>query len=154
MGIFTKTAGYFKDRLGKTRDKITSSLSSVLTLGRNIDETLLDELEETLISDDIGVETTDKLVSGLRDAYRSRQIATTDEIIPFLKEHIKNYWPDRDRQLHTAGHPPTVILVAGVNGTLRHVPCRRGRTVNHLGRTHWRTNRKAQNRQRPGSGRF
>ncbi|MDH4241365.1 MAG: signal recognition particle-docking protein FtsY [Phycisphaerae bacterium] len=117
MGIFAKTAGYFKDRLGKTRDKITSSLSSILTLGRNIDETLLDKLEETLISDDIGVETTDKLVSGLRDAYRSRQIATTDEIIPFLKEHIKSYWPNRDRQLNTAGHPPTVILVAGVNGT-------------------------------------
>ncbi len=117
MGIFTKTAGYFKDRLGKTRDKITSSLSSVLTLGRNIDEALLDELEETLISDDIGVETTDKLISGLRDAYRSRQIATTDEILPFLKEHIKSYWPARDRQLHLAQRPPTVVLVAGVNGT-------------------------------------
>ena len=117
MGIFTKTAGYFKDRLGKTRDKITTSLSSVLTLGRNIDEALLDELEETLISDDIGVETTDKLISSLRDAYRSRQIATTDEILPFLKEHIKSYWPTRDRQLHLAQTPPTVILVAGVNGT-------------------------------------
>ena len=117
MGIFTKTAGFFKDRLGKTRDKITSSLSSVLTMGRNIDEALLDELEETLISDDIGVETTDKLISGLREAYRSRQIATTDEILPFLKEHIKSYWPDRDRQLHNAQSPPTVVLVAGVNGT-------------------------------------
>ena len=117
MGIFTKTAGYFKDRLGKTRDKITTSLSSVLTLGRNIDETLLDELEETLISDDIGLETTDKLISSLRDAYRSRQIATTDEILPFLKEHIKSYWPDRNRQLRLAQTGPTVILVAGVNGT-------------------------------------
>ena len=68
MGIFTKTAEYFRDRLGKTRAKISTSLSSVLSLGRNIDETLLDELEETLITDDIGVETTDKLVSGLRAA--------------------------------------------------------------------------------------
>jgi fused signal recognition particle receptor len=137
MGIFTKTAGYFKDRLGKTRDKITSSLSSVLTLGRNIDEALLDELEETLISDDIGVETTDKLVSGLRDAYRNRQIATTDEILPFLKEHIKSYWPDRDRQLCFAQPPPTVVLVAGVNGTgkttsiakLAHIFTRNNKTV-------------------------
>ncbi|MHC4105983.1 MAG: signal recognition particle receptor subunit alpha, partial [Planctomycetota bacterium] len=117
MGIFTKTTGYFKDRLGKTRDKISSSLSSVLTLGRNINENLLDELEETLISDDIGVETTDKLVSELREAYRNRKIAKTDDIIPFLKEHIKSYWPDRDRQLHLAQSGPTVILVAGVNGT-------------------------------------
>ncbi|MHC4570277.1 MAG: signal recognition particle receptor subunit alpha, partial [Planctomycetota bacterium] len=117
MGIFTKTAGFFKDRLGKTRAKISSSLSSVLSLGRKIDEDLLDELEETLISDDIGVETTDKLVSELRQAYRDRQIATTDDVIPFLKEHIKSYWPDRDRQLHSTATGPTVILVAGVNGT-------------------------------------
>ena len=38
MGIFTKTVDYLKDRLGKTRDKISSSLSSVLVLGRNIDD--------------------------------------------------------------------------------------------------------------------
>jgi len=117
MGIFTKTAEYFRDRLGKTRAKISTSLSSVLSLGRNIDENLLDELEETLMTDDIGVETTDKLISGLRAAYRSRQIATTDDIVPFLKEHIKSYWPHRDRQLRLAETGPTVILVAGVNGT-------------------------------------
>ncbi|MHC4646470.1 MAG: signal recognition particle-docking protein FtsY [Planctomycetota bacterium] len=117
MGIFTKTAEFFRDRLGKTRDKISTSLASVLSIGRNIDESLLDELEETLITDDIGVETTDKLISDLRTAYRGRQIATTDDIIPFLKEHIKGYWPDRDRQLHLARMAPTVILVAGVNGS-------------------------------------
>ena len=117
MGIFTKTSGFFKDRLGKTRDKISSSLASVLTIGRNIDDDLLDQLEETLIKDDIGVETTEKLISDLRDAYKKRQIATTDDIIPFLKEHIKSYWPHRDHQLNLAQTNPTVILVAGVNGT-------------------------------------
>ena len=117
MGIFTKTADFFKDRLGKTRDKISTSLSSVLSLRRNIDHDLLDKLEETLISDDIGVETTEKLISDLREAFRNRQIATTDDIIPFLKEHIKSYWPDRDRQLRLAQTPPTVIIIAGVNGS-------------------------------------
>jgi len=117
MGIFTKTVEYLKSRLGKTRDKISSSLSSVLSLGRNIDETLLDRLEETLISDDIGVETTEKLISDLRTAYRSKQIATTDDILPFLKEHIKNYWPHIERQLCLAETSPTVILIAGVNGS-------------------------------------
>jgi fused signal recognition particle receptor len=117
MGIFAKTAGFIKDRLGKTRAKIGSSLSAVLSLGRNIDDELLDRLEETLISDDIGVETTEKLITELREAYRARQIAKTDDIVPFLKEHIKSYWPDRDRQLHLAETGPTVILVAGVNGT-------------------------------------
>ena len=137
MGIFSKTADYLKERLGKTRSKISSSLTSVLSIGRKIDDDLLDELEETLISDDIGVETTDKLITELRDAYRSRQISNSEDVIPFLKEHMKSYWPDRDRQLHVAETGPTVILVAGVNGTgkttsiakLAHIFNRSGKTV-------------------------
>jgi fused signal recognition particle receptor len=117
MGIFSKTADFLKERLGKTRSKIASSLSTVLSLGRKIDDDLLDELEETLIRDDIGVETTEKLIRELREAYRARKISNSEEVIPFLKEHIKSYWPDQDRQLHVAPGGPTVILVAGVNGT-------------------------------------
>lgn len=117
MGVFSKTVNYLREHLGKTRNKISSSLSAVLTLGRDIDEELLDVLEETLISDDIGVETTEKLISDLRGAYRSRQIAKTDDIIGFLKEHMKSYWPEQDRELHTSEFPPTVILVAGINGS-------------------------------------
>lgn len=117
MGIFSKTTRYIKERLGKTRDKINSSLTSILIFGRNIDEELLDKLEETLISDDIGVETSDKLITDLRDAYRKRQIAKTEDIIPFLKAHIKSYWPQRSRELNVSERGPTVILVAGVNGS-------------------------------------
>ncbi|MBP7050117.1 MAG: signal recognition particle-docking protein FtsY [Phycisphaerae bacterium] len=117
MGIFSKTAEYLKERLGKTRAKISNSLATVLSLGRKIDDDLLNELEETLISDDIGVETTDKLISELREAYKARTISKSEEVIPFLKESIKNYWPHQDRQLRTAQTGPTVVLVAGVNGT-------------------------------------
>jgi len=117
MGIFSKTAEYLKERLGKTRAKISNSLTAVLSLGRKIDDDLLNELEETLISDDIGVETTDKLISELREAYKARKISKSEEVIPFLKESIKNYWPHQDRQLRTAQTGPTVVLVAGVNGT-------------------------------------
>lgn len=63
MGFFSKTLDYVKDRLGKTRQKISSSLSAILTIGRKIDDQLLAELEEKLISDDIGVETTEKLIA-------------------------------------------------------------------------------------------
>ncbi|MCK5000403.1 MAG: signal recognition particle receptor subunit alpha, partial [Anaerohalosphaera sp.] len=96
MGIFGKTVGFIKDRLSKTRQKIASSLSAVLTLGRRIDEDLLDELEEVLISDDIGVETTEMLITELREAYRKKEIEKSDDIIPFLKEHMKAYWPEQD----------------------------------------------------------
>ena len=117
MGIFTRTLDYIKGHLGRTRDKIKSSLQAVLVFGRDIDDAMLDKLAETLISDDIGVETTDKLISDLRDAYRSRKIVKTEDIIPFLKEHIKSYWPSQDRQLNKPLAGPAVILVAGVNGS-------------------------------------
>ena len=117
MGIFSKTAEYLKERLGKTREKISSSLTTILSIGRKIDDQLLDELEETLISDDLGVETTERLIAELREAYRARKISKSEDIIPFLKEHMKSYWPPEDRQLRTAPSGPTVVLVAGVNGT-------------------------------------
>jgi fused signal recognition particle receptor len=117
MGIFTKTLDYIKGHLGRTRDKIKSSLAAVLVFGRDIDDQLLDKLAETLISDDIGVEMTDKLISDLRDAYRSKKIIKTEDIIPFLKEHIKSYWPDQNRRLNKSSAGPAVILIAGVNGS-------------------------------------
>lgn len=117
MGIFTKTLDYIRGHLGKTRDKIKTSLQAILTIGRDIDDELLDKLEETLISDDIGVETTDKLISDLREAYKTKKIQKSEDIIPFLKEHIKSYWPVEHRQLNTAPTNPTVILIAGVNGS-------------------------------------
>jgi fused signal recognition particle receptor len=117
MGIFSKTASYIKGHMSKTRAKIASSLSSVLTLGRDIDDELLDELEEILIGDDIGVETTEKLIEDLRSAYKKREIKKADDVIEFLKNDLKRYWPDVDRQLKTSESGPTVILVAGTNGS-------------------------------------
>jgi fused signal recognition particle receptor len=117
MGIFTKTVDYIKDRLAKTRHKIKSSLASVLALGRKIDNDLLIELEETLIGDDIGVETTDRLIEDLRQAWKDKKIDTTDDVIPFLKNHMKGYWPQQNRKLNISPVKPTVILVAGINGS-------------------------------------
>lgn len=117
MGIFGKTVQYLKEHLDKTRSKISTSLSAVLAIGRKIDEDLLDELEEVLISDDIGVETTDQLMDDLRDAYRKKQIEKTEDVMEFLKDKLKSYWPHQDRQLLSAESGPTVILVAGTNGS-------------------------------------
>ena len=116
MGIFSKTVGFIQNKLDKTRQKISGSLSAILTMGRNIDDSLLDKLEETLISDDIGVETTDMLIENLREAYRTKEISTTDQIVPFLKAQMKGYWPSQNRALNKSQSKPTVILVAGVNG--------------------------------------
>lgn len=116
MALFSKALEKLKTGLQKSRKKIGDSLKNVLTFGRKIDETLLDELEEKLISDDLGVEATMQIIEDLRQAYKSKQIASAEEIIPFLKQQLVDYWPQRDREIHFAHTGPTVILVTGVNG--------------------------------------
>ena len=91
----------------------------MLSFGRKIDDDLLDELEETLIRDDIGVETTDKLITELREAYQSPQDQPgCEESRPVSQRaHEKLLASSSDRQLRLSPRPgPTVILVAGVNG--------------------------------------
>ena len=116
MAIFSKTLEKLKSGLAKSRQKINDSLKTVLTLGRKIDENLLEELEEKLISDDIGVETTMQIIEDLRTAWEEKKISSADEILPYLKQELIDYWPDQDRQLHFEETPPTVIMIAGVNG--------------------------------------
>ncbi|OQA00107.1 MAG: Signal recognition particle receptor FtsY [Planctomycetes bacterium ADurb.Bin412] len=117
MAFFAKALEKFKSGLERSRKKINDSLKTILTLGRKIDEKLLEELEEQLISDDIGVEATMHIMDDLRNAWKQRKINSAEEVIPFLKQELVNYWPEQDRALKIADSPPTVILVTGVNGS-------------------------------------
>ena len=117
MAILSRTLEKLKSGLAKSRRKINDSLKTVLALGRKIDENLLEELEEKLISDDIGVETTLQIIEDLRTAWEEKKISSADEILPYLKQELIDYWPHRDRQLHFVETPPTVIMIAGVNGS-------------------------------------
>ena len=117
MAIFSKAIDKLRNGLQRSRKKISDSLMSVLTLGRKIDEAFLDELEEQLISDDLGVETTAHIIDDLRQAWKGKKISSAEEIIPFLKQELISYWPEGDRQLHFASDGPTVIMVTGVNGS-------------------------------------
>ena len=116
MAIFSKQLDKVRAGLKKSREKIIGSFKGVLTLGRRIDEGLLDELEERLISDDLGVETALQIIEDLREAWKDKKIGSAEEVVPFLKGELVNCWPVRDRQLHFADSPPTVIMVTGVNG--------------------------------------
>jgi len=113
MGLFDR----IKKGLAKTRDKIGRSFRSILPFGRKIDDAVIDELETTMLADDMGPATTARLIAEVREAYKSRQIAETQEIIPFLQKKIVSYWPEPDRQLRWAESGPTVILVVGINGS-------------------------------------
>ncbi len=113
MGLFDR----FKKGLAKTREKIGRSFRSVLPFGKKIDDAVIDQLEETMLTDDMGPVTTARLIGEVRSAYKAGRIQETQEIIPFLKEQIVSYWPAADRQLNAAAAGPTVILVTGVNGS-------------------------------------
>lgn len=113
MGLFDR----FKKGLAKTRDKISRSFRSILPFGKKIDDAVIDELEETMLADDMGPATTARLIDEVRRAYKAGEIAETQEIIPFLKDQIVNYWPASERQLNRASSGPTVILVVGINGS-------------------------------------
>ena len=117
MVFFSKALDKLRGGLEKSRRKINDSLKSILTLGRAIDESLLEELEEQLIRDDIGVETTLRIIEDLRVAWKAKKIVSAEDVVPFLKGELIEYWPSRDRQLHFAESAPTVIMVVGVNGS-------------------------------------
>jgi len=116
MAFFKKAIAHLAKGLARTREKFVSGLRS-LVAGRQIDDDLLDELEERMIAADMGVATAAKLRADLQLAYKERRIAKGDEIIDFLKQELKKYWPEADRGIRFAPEPPTVILVAGVNGS-------------------------------------
>lgn len=116
MAFFSKVFDKFKEGLKKSREKISNSLKSVLTFGRRIDEQLLNELEEQLITDDLGVEATTRIIEDIRKAWKEKKIESAEHIVPFLKKDIASYWPQEDRSLKIQDNPPTVIMITGVNG--------------------------------------
>jgi fused signal recognition particle receptor len=132
---FTKTAEAakasvekLKGGLTKTRDAFVGGLRSLLR-GRKLDQALLNELEQRLITSDLGVKATAKIMEDLNKAWLEGKISSGDEVLESLKMEMKGYWPAESRELHFAPPPsgtgvngespaklPTVILVSGING--------------------------------------
>jgi fused signal recognition particle receptor len=89
-----------------------------LVTGRGkLDEELYEELEETLIESDVGVQTAARLVSDLRDATRRNRLSSAEEVTGWLQDEITRILSEGDRDLAWSPQPPTLILVVGVNGT-------------------------------------
>jgi len=116
MALFRKAIDHLARGLARTRERFVSGLRSLLG-GRELDEDLLDELEAQLIQADIGVAAAVRIRQDLQEAYREKRISQGDEVIDFLKTELKGYWPEADRAIHSAADGPTVILVAGINGS-------------------------------------
>jgi len=116
MAFFTKAIKKLAAGLARTKQKLIGGLRSLL-VGRKLDQDLLGELEQKLIEADIGVATALRIREDLQAAYKEKRIEKGEDVIDFLKEELKKYWPEQDRTVRYAASPPTVILVAGINGS-------------------------------------
>ena len=110
MGFFDK----IKAGLTKTREALGNTLSSVFAASE-IDDDFYDELEESLILADLGVETATKATEKLRKAIREQHLKTPEEAKEALKEILVQMLTVGDVELNLST-TPSVILVIGVNG--------------------------------------
>ena len=111
MGFFDK----IKAGLAKTRDALSNTLGNVFSGFSQLDDDFYDELEESLILADLGVETATKATDRLRKAVKEKHIKEPEEAKAELKEILVEMLNVGDTALNLST-PPSVILVIGVNG--------------------------------------
>ena len=111
MGFFDK----IKAGLTKTRDALAGTLGNVFTGFSEIDDDFYDELEESLILADLGVDTSVKATERLRKVIREQRLKTTEEAKTALKEILVEMLNVGETELNLSTKP-SVILVIGVNG--------------------------------------
>lgn len=108
----------FKTGLEKTRDSFVGKMNELVARYRSVDEDFFEELEELLISSDVGVSTVMELIDQLKDEVKLRNIKDTKEIQPVISEKLAALLEkdEDDISLREAEEGMTVILVVGVNG--------------------------------------
>lgn len=124
MGIFSFFSKDKKQKLDEGLEKTNSGLLGKISkalVGRStISEDFLDELEEILVSSDVGIETTLKIIERIEKRVSKDKYVTSAELNAMLKEEIADLLPDGDNTTGELKIPndtkPYIILVVGVNG--------------------------------------
>lgn len=111
MGFFDK----LKNGLNKTKTSFDEKINNVFKNFRKVDEDFLDELEEILIMSDIGMDTSVKIISSLRERIKKEKIQDEEDVKQALREEMQKILDVTDIGLHL-NTKPSVILVVGVNG--------------------------------------
>ncbi len=111
MGFFDK----LKSGLGKTKQTINEKINNVFSSFRKVDEELLEELEEVLVTSDIGMETSMEIIEKLRTKIKKEKIEDEADVKRALKEIMKEILDVAEPKLNL-DTKPSVILVVGVNG--------------------------------------
>ncbi len=78
-----------KNSLTKTRSKISSKFTDLLSFKRKINESVLEELEVVLLESDIGVSLVTSIIQDIRDAWKAKEIEDTTGVYEYLKEDLK-----------------------------------------------------------------
>jgi fused signal recognition particle receptor len=110
--------GKFKDGLEKTRTSFSTKMNDLVKNYRKVDEEFFEELEELLISADVGVATVMDLIDVLKDEARTRNIKDTKELQSVISEKLAEllHKSDEDGSLNIQEEGLTVFLFVGVNG--------------------------------------
>jgi fused signal recognition particle receptor len=111
--------GFFRrlrNRLSKTRQGFVSRVDQLLLGKKEIDEALLEELEEILITSDLGVQTTIALIEKVREKVERKDLSNPEELKEALQSEILGFLKVPPGPSRDAGGKPHVIMVVGVNG--------------------------------------
>jgi fused signal recognition particle receptor len=117
MAFFSKTLDGLKRALKKTMAVLNTDVRTLFIPGRQINEAFLAELEEKFIRADMGVKNVEEMVVATRESWRAGKIRNAAEAKDIIKQQLLSHWPESDRELKVAPTGPTVVLVAGVNGS-------------------------------------
>ena len=110
-----KNKSSLKDRLFKSKKKLGDGLSSLVIGKKKIDEDLLEELEVLLISSDIGIQTTDKVIESVRKKASRKELKDEDSLYELIKIELESLLIT-ESGLEPNLESPFVILVVGING--------------------------------------
>jgi fused signal recognition particle receptor len=113
--FFRKAVEAIRKGLQKTAEVLGAGFRSILH-GRALSEELIDEVERTLVSADVGVKAAREIAADLRAEFRSGRVPRGEDAIEFLKARLKERLGSGARGIATAPSRPTVVLVVGING--------------------------------------
>lgn len=128
MGLFEKLFGKKQQQesleqgLQKTREGFFSKITKAIAGKSTVDAEVLDDLEDALVSADVGIETTVKIIEQIEKRVAKDKYLNTSELNKILKEEVQNILVTAPQDTNyedyelPAGHKPHVILVVGVNG--------------------------------------
>ena len=122
FGLFSSKKRETLDKgLEKTKESVFGKLARAVAGKSTVDDDVLDDLEEVLITSDVGVETTVKIIHRIEERVARDKYVSTSELNQILRDEIanllaENHSDDNDEWNLPSDHKPYVILVVGVNG--------------------------------------